>query len=116
MGKVEMKVKPDTVIAIYEMLRNCEPFLKWKLPYYTSLEFRVNRDRDAFGEFESPNIIKVSSIMHNHLITLIKTVAHEMLHYHLYRKGFKAWDKHDFLFQRYSKQICEKLGFDNKEF
>jgi len=49
------------------------------------------------------------------LHTVVKTVAHEIIHMRLYLKGNKNWDKHDATFNQLSHKIAVTLGFDPKE-
>jgi hypothetical protein len=102
--------------AVYEMLLQLPPFTRWKMPGSRSIEFVVNNDSTCYGEFEPPKIIRISKKKVGHLDTLIKTMAHEMLHLRLWYIKDAGWNKHDGKFEEYGERIAKSMGFDPKEF
>jgi predicted SprT family Zn-dependent metalloprotease len=68
------------------------------------------------GEYEpDPHVIRISEAKNGHLDTVIKTVAHEIIHMRLHLKHSKSWDKHDKSFTDLSHKVAITLGFDPKE-
>lgn len=101
---------------IYEMLAQLPPFARWKMPPSIEVEFEVYNDPLCYGEFEPPNIIRISKRKVGHFETLVKTMAHEMLHQKLYVMKDPKWDAHDGKFEEYGVRIANLMGFDPKEF
>ena len=109
-------VTPQTVQAVYEMLICLPPFNRWNLPPSKQVGFEVHKDPTCLGEYEpEPHVIRISEAKNGHLDTVVKTVAHEIIHMRLYLKRSKSWDKHDNQFNELSHKIAITLGFDPKE-
>ena len=102
--------------VMYEMLIQMPPFARLKMPASEDVTFQVNNDPSCYGEYEPEHIIRISKAKVGHLDTLIKTMAHEMVHLYLYSSGNKSWDKHDGKFAYYANRISTTMGFDPKEF
>jgi predicted SprT family Zn-dependent metalloprotease len=51
-----------------------------------------------------------------HLDTLVKTVAHEMVHLKRFLDQDPEWTQHDERFLELGNQISAVMGFDPKEF
>jgi hypothetical protein len=78
-------VTRSTCIAVYELLIQLPPIKAWRLPPSKDLIFSVRHLPDVYGLFEpDPHKITISSAKHAHLDTCIRTIAHEMIHLHLY--------------------------------
>jgi hypothetical protein len=105
-----MTLSPGTVQVTYEYLCQLPPFKRLKMPASQDVTFEVN------GEYEPEHVIRISRAKVGFLETLIKTVAHEMVHLHLYRIGYKGWNLHDKKFEYYANRISTTMGFDPKEF
>ena len=109
-------VTAQTVQAVYEMLIQLPPFNRWNLPPSKQVVFEVHKDPTCLGEYEpDPHVIRISEAKNGHLDTVIKTVAHEIIHMRLHLKKSKAWDLHDDKFNELSHKIAVQLGFDPKE-
>ena len=116
-----MKLTPEILENIYAMLWCCEPFSKWGLPLPEEVRFEVNMDIDAMGTYlyddgdEHEHIITISAARCGHLDTVIRTMAHEMIH--MSRSGTitDAWLKHDATFRRRAHKVSQSLGFDPLE-
>ena len=59
------------------------------------------------------HIITISKAKCSHFETILKTLAHEMIHMKRYRT--KAWDQHDAEVRRYAKAIADEFCFDPLE-
>lgn len=118
MGRVDgmMSLTPATLQAVYEMLVQVPPFRRLKLPPSCEITFEVYNEPACYGEYEPEHIIRISRAKVGHLDTLIKTMAHEMVHCLLYVRKDKAWDQHTGKFEHYANRISSTMGFDPKEF
>lgn len=109
-------ISEQSMRSIYEMLIQMQPISRWRLPPSKEVEFAAVNDPLCYGEFEPPNVIRLSRKKIGHLDTAIKTMAHEIVHLKRYQAGDKAWDKHDERFDKMGLQISLLMGFDPKEF
>lgn len=111
-----VKLSPQKLAAIYEMLSEFEPFKSWKMPPSKDVEFHVYRAKDCYGEYSpDPHSITLSSEKNGFLETAIRTMAHEMIHLKLYVMGRKNWDKHEKNFVQMAHKVSINMGFDPKE-
>jgi hypothetical protein len=105
-----------TIAAAYELLRATPPFMGWKLPDATEVDFVVLRDRTTYGDCDGETI-RVSSGRHGHLPTLLATVAHEMIHLHQMRRKLETRNtEHNADFHKRAARVCRLHGFDPKVF
>jgi hypothetical protein len=113
-------VTPQAVAATWDMLRSVPPISRWNLPPADEVEFRTPQRADVHGEWtriiDGHHIVTISSRTNGHLITLIQTVAHEMIHAHQDIKGTSTRAQHNAQFRRLAAQVCRHLGFDEKAF
>lgn len=107
---------PQRLAAVYECLRAFPPFSGWDLPHSSQVAFTVNRSKNAQATYEPPNKICISAPFHGHYITLIQSMAHEMIHQHLYQQKCKTWANHGYEFNRKAKTVCRKYGWDYGQF
>lgn len=109
-------LSPVHLAHMYDMLRSLPPFDGWKLPDSDAIEFRTPARADVYGEFKAPNLIVVSVSMHSHLDTIIRTLAHEMIHLaqHIQGKDNKA--QHNASYRRMAKRVTSLYGWDYKAF
>jgi hypothetical protein len=114
---VTLPLTPDTLCAAYEYLRATPPFRRWKLPQGDQIEFRVTHEKSyvgqAIGGAEFP-IIWISGHHVGRTQTLLETMAHEMIHVYLDRKGVRA--HHGAAFKSCADRICRYHGFDPRGF
>ena len=111
-----MTPTPKTIEAMYLMLCQMKPFKSWNLPNTSEIDFVVTDDEDAYGTYVFDNdihIITISKAKCSHFETILKTLAHEMIH--MKRHRTKSWDQHDAVFRRYAKAIADEFGFDPLE-
>ena len=111
-----MNITPSTCQAVYEMLAQLHPFKRCKLPPSCVITFEVYNDPGCYGEYEPEHVIRISRAKVGHLDTLIKTMAHEMVHCLLWCRKEKTWDQHNEKFEYYANKISSTMGFDPKEF
>ena len=110
-----IKVTPTTIRACYQLLAQLPPFSRWKLPRTKDIEFIATRATDCYGEYEPEHIVRVSSAKNGHLDTLLRTVAHEMIHMVRACRRDPNWEKHDEKFAAMAAQVSKNMGFDPKE-
>jgi predicted SprT family Zn-dependent metalloprotease len=111
-----VKLSPQKLAGIYEMLCQFEPFKGWTMPPSKDIEFHVSRDKTCYGEYSpEPHAITLSSAKNGFLETAIRTMAHEMIHLKLYVLKRKNWDKHESNFAQMAHKVSVNMGFDPKE-
>jgi hypothetical protein len=113
-----MKLTPKALENIYIMLCSIKPFSGWSMPTSAEVMFVVTNELDALGTYvfdddKDIHVITISKAKNGHLDTVIKTLAHEMIH--LKRHKTKHWDKHDAVFRKYAHSVATELGFDPLE-
>ena len=111
-----MKPTSKQLESIYCLLCQFKPFSKWNLPDTAHIVFSVTKTEDSYGTYcydDGVHLITISSAKCSHIDTIIKTLAHEMVHMKRYKS--KDWDKHDNTFKKFTKQISDEFGFDPNE-
>jgi len=114
-----LPLTPAILEAAYEFLRATPPFVRWRLPHADEVELRVCRTRQWMGLFDSGSDdrsrISVSSARIGHTDTLLRSVAHEMIHLYQFERGTATASEHNAEFFRLAAQIARHHGFDPKE-
>lgn len=109
---------PEILRAAYEYLRATPPFNRWRLPAADEVEFHVTRHKDRTGDCETAGgqepIIRISAALVGWTSSLMATMAHELVHLYLDRKGVRA--HHGREFQRCARLVCKRHGFDPRLF
>lgn len=119
-----LKLTPDMISAAYDFLRETAPFKGWRLPHSDEIGFHVVPDPNTIADFvlEQDNSMHIRVSVHNfHTVTLIMTVAHEMVHMYqcmhkLAKNGNKMALVHNADFKRRAKRICAIHGWDESLF
>ena len=112
-----LRLTPDMLAAAYDFLRTTEPFRRWRLPESDELGFYVVRDAGLsadFGMREGVPLIRVSEANNGHAVTLLASLAHEMIHLRQYLTGDR--EQHGPRFRRTAARVCAVHGFDPKIF
>ena len=109
---------PKQCAAAYEFLRTLPPFCKWNLPPASEVVFRVKHLADCYGEyiFEGKHVITVSTAFVSQPLTLVRVMAHEMIHLRQAQHGEETKAQHNAAFRRQAARVCRLHGFDPKEF
>lgn len=116
-----MKLTPKIIENIYSMLYCVEPFSTWELPLPEEIKFIVDIDPEVMGTYcytddeDYAHTITISSARCGHLDTVIRTMAHEMIHASRWNTVTHAWTKHDKTFRNRAKSVSLELGFDPLE-
>jgi hypothetical protein len=109
-----MKLTPKIIENIYAMLYCVEPFSSWELPLPEEVKFIVDADPDVMGTYlyddgeTHAHTITISSARCGHLDTVIRTMAHEMIH-------ASRWNTVTHAFRNRAKAVANELGFDPLE-
>lgn len=105
---------PDTLRACYNFLNETRPFDRWNLPDGEDVEFRVVRDPKLFGWHKfngTRHCIAISSSCVRQTDTLVRTMAHELVHMREQQMGVYG-SAHGRAFRRWAAQVCKHHGFD----
>lgn len=114
---MSLRLTPDMLAAGYDFLRTTEPFRRWRLPDSDVLCFHVVRDAAMsadFGVEQGVPFIRVSDANNGHSVTLLSTLAHEMIHLRQHLTGDR--EHHGLRFRRMAARVCAAHGFDPKIF
>lgn len=108
-----LHITPEILAGAYAFLRGTPPFTRWKLPPAHDVKFKVTKSLTDAG-YCAGNEIGLSAKCSAHSHSMLATMAHEMIHLHLDRKGVKSHHGPDF--QRCAKRVCDVHGFDQRRY
>lgn len=115
-----LKLTPDILAAAYAYLNSTEPFVKWNLLDAEDVTFKVVKSRIDHAWLRSRHgkfTIAISGVTVGHTMSLMATMAHEMVHLHeTLAKLTPSNVQHGAAFKRLAKQVCRHHGFDPKTF
>jgi hypothetical protein len=114
-----LRLTPQMLAAAYDFLRTSQPFSGWKLPESDAVAFTVNHHKYWFGSHQGAEtcLITISDATVGHTSTLIRVMAHEMIHLRQYLHGEESRKiSHNRDFRRKAALICKIHGFDEKAF
>lgn len=118
-----LPLTPAVIGGAYEFLRLTQPFRSWKLPPAGEVEFVVSRHPLEVGYHRGvrrkirSHEIGISERCVGHTNTLLKTVAHEMIHQYQQRQRTETpHTEHNAEFLRLARVVCLRHGWDEKEF
>lgn len=113
-----LSLTPAVLRAAYDFLNETQPFCKWNLPDGEDVEFRVVRDRLTHAwhsVVDKKNVIAISILTVGHTTTLMRAMAHEMVHVHERRSSCNATG-HSRAFAKWGAMVSKYHGFDPREF
>ena len=116
---MSLPLTPHMLAAAYEYLRSTPPFRGWKLPHADEVKFTVNRHPSDLGACQGgPTCtIEISSVTVGHTDTMLRTMAHEMIHLRQFLHGEETRNSmHNRDFRRKSGQVCRYHGWDVRVF
>lgn len=106
--------------SAYELLRTTPPFRNWRLPEPDDVSFRViatEADRGAFRIVRGIPTIYISRGTIGRLSSLLKTMAHEMVHLHEETAHSAREDVvHSKTWVTLAARVCHHHEFDEKLF
>ena len=118
-----ISLTPNRIAAIYDCLRQFHPFTRWGLPDSDAVEFRVAARKDVHGEFVrdhgdrlNGHRITISYLKHHHYDSVVRTVAHEMVHQAQEIAGTATPQQHNEDFKKRAKKVCDATGWDAGQF
>ena len=114
-----LPLTPDMLHGAYEYLRTTPPFKGWRLPDADEVEFNITTSKDTMGSHQTytadnSHIVSVSGTLVGHSLTLLVTVAHEMVHMRQWRLRKRC--DHGPEFVRLAARVCKYHGFDPRGF
>jgi hypothetical protein len=114
-----MRLTPAILVAAYDFLRATPPFVGWRLPEADDVEFRVCHFAHL-GEChanDGTHVIALSGRRISHTDTLMRTMAHEMIHLRHNHVGTAAMVNtvHGAQFVRDAKLVAKAHGYDPLE-
>lgn len=113
-----MRLTTDMLRASYELLCECRPYRHWNLPPADEVRFKVTRSLEIDGYYLYPKQeIGISSLSHQHLYSVLVTMAHEMVHLYMRETAMdrKVAD-HGVAFRKLAARVSAELGFDAGQF
>lgn len=118
-----LRITPDIIEGAYEFLRLTPPFKKWNLPHADDVEFVVARHHRYLGYHRGVQYkrhsheIGISEVCVGHTNTLLRVMAHEMIHQHQQRtRSDTPNTAHNADFKRLARLVCRHHGWDEREF
>lgn len=109
-----MKITPEKVRAVYQMLLSLEPFDKWNLSAANRITFAVAPLKSRRGDWDpNTNTLRVSTVCITTFPALVAVVMHEICHVRQQRlcRLPDSADGHNGDFNRMRDQICKHHGF-----
>lgn len=111
-----LPLNEEMLAAAYEYLSASKPFDKWNLPHSEEVKFRVFKRKDRYADYRYRNgrhHINISSVLVGSHMTLLATMAHEILHLHLNATGcIDMRAPHGVGFNKLADQVCRVHAFD----
>lgn len=118
-----LPLSPEMLACAYDYLRSTPPFDKWNLPDSEDVAFSVVHSPRQFGWYQwdgKRHTISASAKAIGHTSTLMRLMAHEIIHLHLEANGMENRKGdcgiHNAAFRKFAAQVCKFHGFDPKAF
>ncbi len=118
-----LPLSPDTLAAAYDYLRTTPPFNRWNLPDSEDVLFSVVKTPRDYGWYQwdgKRHTISASKASIGHTVTLMRLMAHEMIHLHLEETGMESKNRnnntHNAAFRKIAATVCRVHGLDPKAF
>jgi hypothetical protein len=115
-------ITENNIANLYSALIEFPVFDEYKLPPASKVDFVVVHDDTICGQYEppeagEPHVITISTAKCGHLDTVLKTLAHEIIHMICYLESPKTdkYTSHKGLFLKLQKRVANSLGYDPKE-
>jgi hypothetical protein len=110
-----MKLTPEIMKACYEFLATTEPFVKYTLPDADEVTFIVSRENGLFGWHKlskGKHSIALVSKNLSHTCSIVRIMAHEMVHAALHENKCAGRSEHGKAFKALAAEVCKHHGFD----
>lgn len=120
-GRAGLHLDREILAGMYEALRVCPPFRRWRLPPASDIRFVVSRHKDREGQYTrilrtDKHFIYVSTVRIGHFDSLAIVMAHEMIHLEQAIAKKETRGEHNADFRRKAARVCKTLGFDPRLF
>lgn len=108
--------------AAYDYLAAAEPFCRWNLPDSEDVQFKVGRFRTHCAHYQrvgDRHTITASTNAIGQTDTLMRKMAHEIIHLHLEELGMDSRgtaNTHSGAFRQLAADVCKVHGWDLKVF
>jgi hypothetical protein len=112
-----LRLTPDMLAAAYDFLRATQPFRAWKLPEAEEVGFHILKTRHRSADYSFENgihLIRISAACNGHTVSLLASMAHEMIHLRQQLLGDRG--HHNARFGKMAARVCRAHGFDPKSF
>ena len=113
---MSMKVTPAAARTMYEFLRTVAPISGWNLPEPEDIKFGIKRWKDGqWGEYEYDGEKRAIYVNANRIktpLSLMGTMAHEMIHVYQETAGFDRDVTHGRAFKLLAQKLTAVLGVD----
>lgn len=120
---MSLPLTKETLAAAYDYLHSTPPFSRWNLPDSEDVVFKLSRRSREYGRYQwdgERHTITASVHGMSHTITLMRFMAHEMVHLYLEKMGWESRahseEVHNHAFRKFATQVCKHHGFDPKAF
>ena len=113
---MSLPLTPAILEAAYDFLRTWPPFRQCKLPPSEQVEFHVTNSKKTYGQYSADHAIYISATNNGLSDTMLRTMAHEMIHQALRIKGDPKYWQHGAKFKAHARRVCKCAGWDLKAF
>lgn len=117
-----INLHPLHIERAYILLCTLAPFCEYKMPQSDEIEFHVVRDKKLLGWHKQrnnkdlTNVIAISYRGVGHLDSLMRVLAHEMIHLAQAHNGTTSRAMHNAEFNRMAQEVCDSMGWDLRQF
>ena len=115
-----LPITPQRLAGVYEMLRQWPPFSGWRLPLASAVKFHILKTDKWHADWwieGNTHHIRASEKKHYHLVSLMASMAHEMIHVRQrITKTETSGAEHNAEFHVLAKRVCKAFGFDYGQF
>ncbi len=119
-----LPLSPDLIAGAYKFLRLTPPFRGWKLPHADEVEFVVSRQPfpcrlpSRLRRKVRSHEIGISEVCVGHTGTLLRAMAHEMIHQYQQRARTETPHTPNTTpnSSGWARLVCRYHGWDEKEF
>lgn len=116
---MSLVLRPEHLQATYDYLLAFKPFSRWNMPPGEAVAFEVTRDSMTAGFYlciGGCHHVGVSTRCAGAHITVLKIVAHEMVHLAQEIEGRATKSMHNADFRRRAQTVCREWGWDAQDF
>ena len=114
-----LPITAEMLAHAYDYLAASPPFDKWNLPSSEEVQFSVIKTKDRTAHYcrkKGVHQIAISKAYVGRHDMLLSSMAHEMIHLHMWQTCWNRRNPHDETFQKYADQVCKIHDFDRLTF